>query len=379
MLVGTAALILVLSVFNGFEDLVVSLYDTFNPDLKITAKEGKVFVPDSIQWENIEKIEGVEAVSYTLEENALLKYRDDNDFIARLKGVDDRYIDVSQVDTAIIDGDFALKNGQTNFAVLGVGVAGLLGVNVHNEFAALKVFMPIRDKAISRTRPESAFTQSLIYPVGVFAIQQDFDSKYTIVPLRFMRQLLNYEKEVSGVEIALAATANVADVQSQVQRILGDTYWVKDRYQQDEFLYKVMRTEKWAVYLILTFILLVAAFNMVGSLSMLVIEKKRDIGILKAMGATKQFIRRLFLTEGVLLAMVGGMLGMFLAFVLCVLQQKFALLKLQGESFLIEAYPVSMRLGDFVLVFVTVSIIAILASVFPANRAAEQSQLLQEE
>lgn len=379
MLVGTAALILVLSVFNGFEDLVVSLYDTFNPDLKITAKEGKVFAPDSIQWAEIQELEGVEALSYTLEENALIKYRDDNDFIARLKGVDDNYVEVSQVDTAIIDGDFALKNGQTNFAVLGVGVAGLLGVNVHNEFTALKIFMPRRDQAVSRTRPESAFTQALIYPVGVFAIQQDFDSKYTIVPLRFMRQLLNYENEVSGVELALAPTANVAEVQSQVQGILGEAFWVKDRYQQDEFLYKVMRTEKWAVYLILTFILIVAAFNMIGSLSMLVIEKKHDIGILKAMGASKQFIRRLFLTEGVLLSMIGGLSGMFIAFVICVLQQKFSLLKLQGQSFLIEAYPVSMRLGDFVLVFITVSIIAILSSLFPANRAAEQSQLLKEE
>ncbi len=378
MMVGTMALLLVLSVFNGFEDLVTSLYNTFNPDIKITAKKGKTFEPDSLQVLQIKNLEGVTAVSKVLEENAQLQYKDKFN-IFRLKGVDDAYTDVSQVDTAMVEGEFKLTDGYKNYAVIGAGVEGILGVNIMNQFQKLKVYMPRRDVKVSTLRPETAFKQDLLSPIGTFFIQQDFDSKYVIVPLRFMRDLLAYKTAVSALEVAIAPNAKPATVQAQIQRILGDGFHVQDRYQQDAFLYKVMRTEKWAVYLILTFILVVAAFNIIGSLSMLVIEKSRDIGILKAMGATKNFIRRLFLLEGMLLALTGATLGCLLSVIICLVQQHFKILKLQGASFLIDAYPVSMRFGDFALVFVTVVIISLFASIFPANRAAEQSQLLQGE
>jgi len=377
MLVGTAALLLVLSTFNGFEDLVTSLYDTFNPDLKVSAKMGKTFEADSTKIARIKQLDEVADISLVLEENALVQYNG-KQYIFRLKGVDAAYEKVTQIDTAVVEGNFELTNGYMNYAIVGSGVAALLGINVQNQFRKLQVYMPKREQKVSTMRPENAFKQDILVPHGVFFIQQDFDNKYIIVPLKFMLNLLNYENNVSAIEIDIKETANSEAAKAKIAAILGDDFHVKNRFEQDEFLYKVMRTEKWAVYLILTFILIVAAFNMIGSLSMLVIEKKRDIGILKAMGASKGFIKKIFLIEGILLSLIGAGLGVIIAVVLCLAQQHFKILSL-GESFLIDAYPVSMRIGDFVLVFVTVSIIATLASVFPAYRAAEQSQLLKED
>lgn len=380
MMVGTMALLLVLSVFNGFEDLVTSLYNSFNPDLKVEARIGKTFEVDSSTIYKLEHLPGVKAVSEVLEENALIRYND-KDMVGRLKGVDDKFIDVSGIDSTIVGGKYMLTDADSlNYAVVGLGIQAMLGVNIANQFSNLQIYMPRREGKVSTTSPENAFKQQIIYPIGVYAIQQDFDAKYTIVPLQFMRNLLDYDTpQVSALEIALLPNANMATVQTAVEQLLGKNFKVADRYQQDEFLYKVMRTEKWAVYLILTFILIIAAFNIVGSLSMLVIEKKHDLGILRAMGANSQFIRRVFMLEGILLGGVGGAMGMLLAFVICLAQQHFKLLRLAGDTFLIDAYPVSMRWFDFLMVGITVIIIALLAAYFPAQRATQQGELLQVE
>jgi lipoprotein-releasing system permease protein len=380
MMVGTMALLLVLSVFNGFEDLVTSLYNSFNPDLKVETRIGKTFEVDSSTIYKLEQLPGVKAVSEVLEENALLRYND-KDMVGRLKGVDDKFIDVSGIDSTIVGGKYMLTDADSlNYAVVGLGIQAMLGVNIDNQFSRLEIYMPRREGKVSTTSPENAFKQQVIYPIGVYAIQQDFDAKYTIVPLQFMRNLLDYDTpQVSALEIALLPNANMATVQTAVEQLLGKDFKVADRYQQDEFLYKVMRTEKWAVYLILTFILIIAAFNIVGSLSMLVIEKKHDLGILRAMGANSQFIRRVFMLEGILLGGVGGFMGMLLAFVICLAQQHFKLLRLAGDTFLIDAYPVSMRWFDFLMVGITVIIIALLAAYFPAQRATQQGELLQVE
>lgn len=380
MMVGTMALLLVLSVFNGFEDLVTSLYNSFNPDLKVETRIGKTFEVDSSTIYKLEQLPGVKAVSEVLEENALLRYND-KDMVGRLKGVDDKFIDVSGIDSTIVGGKYMLTDADSlNYAVVGLGIQAMLGVNIANQFSRLEIYMPRRQGKVSTTSPENAFKQQVIYPIGVYAIQQDFDAKYTIVPLQFMRNLLDYDTpQVSALEIALLPNANMATVQTAVEQLLGKDFKVADRYQQDEFLYKVMRTEKWAVYLILTFILIIAAFNIVGSLSMLVIEKKHDLGILRAMGANSQFIRRVFMLEGILLGGVGGFMGMLLAFVICLAQQHFKLLRLAGDTFLIDAYPVSMRWFDFLMVGITVIIIALLAAYFPAQRATQQGELLQVE
>jgi lipoprotein-releasing system permease protein len=380
MMVGTMALLLVLSVFNGFEDLVTSLYNSFNPDLKVEARIGKTFEVDSSTIYKLEHLPGIKAVSEVLEENALLRYND-KDMVGRLKGVDDKFIDVSGIDSTIVGGKYMLTDADSlNYAVVGLGIQAMLGVNIDNQFSRLEIYMPRRQGKVSTTSPENAFKQQVIYPIGVYAIQQDFDAKYTIVPLQFMRNLLDYDTpQVSALEIALLPNANMVTVQTAVEQLLGKDFKVADRYQQDEFLYKVMRTEKWAVYLILTFILIIAAFNIVGSLSMLVIEKKHDLGILRAMGANSQFIRRVFMLEGILLGGVGGFMGMLLAFVICLAQQHFKLLRLAGDTFLIDAYPVSMRWFDFLMVGITVIIIALLAAYFPAQRATQQGELLQVE
>ena len=380
MMVGTMALLLVLSVFNGFEDLVTSLYNSFNPDLKVEARIGKTFEVDSSTIYKLEHLPGIKAVSEVLEENALLRYND-KDMVGRLKGVDDKFIDVSGIDSTIVGGKYMLTDADSlNYAVVGLGIQAMLGVNIDNQFSRLEIYMPRRQGKVSTTSPENAFKQQVIYPIGVYAIQQDFDAKYTIVPLQFMRNLLDYDTpQVSALEIALLPNANMVTVQTAVEQLLGKDFKVADRYQQDEFLYKVMRTEKWAVYLILTFILIIAAFNIVGSLSMLVIEKKHDLGILRAMGANSQFIRRVFMLEGILLGGVGGAMGMLLAFVICLAQQHFKLLRLAGDTFLIDAYPVSMRWFDFLMVGITVIIIALLAAYFPAQRATQQGELLQVE
>ena len=380
MMVGTMALLLVLSVFNGFEDLVTSLYNSFNPDLKVETRIGKTFEVDSSTIYKLEHLPGIKAVSEVLEENALIRYND-KDMVGRLKGVDDKFIDVSGIDSTIVGGKYMLTDADSlNYAVVGLGIQAMLGVNIANQFSRLEIYMPRRQGKVSTTSPENAFKQQIIYPIGVYAIQQDFDAKYTIVPLQFMRNLLDYDTpQVSALEIALLPNANMATVQTAVEQLLGKDFKVADRYQQDEFLYKVMRTEKWAVYLILTFILIIAAFNIVGSLSMLVIEKKHDLGILRAMGANSQFIRRVFMLEGILLGGVGGAMGMLLAFVICLAQQHFKLLRLAGDTFLIDAYPVSMRWFDFLMVGITVIVIALLAAYFPAQRATQQGELLQVE
>ena len=207
MIGGTMALLLVLSVFNGFEDLVKSLYNTFNPDVKVTVKQGKTFAPDSVKLLQLRALPGVAAVSEVLEENALLQYNDRKG-IYRLKGVDGEFVKVSQVDTALYQGKFILESGETNYAISGIGVEHALGINIYNEFTPIKVFMPKRKGKASKLRPENAFTQDRIYAGGSFAIQQDFDSKFVIVPMRFMRQLLSYDKEVSALEIALQPDAD---------------------------------------------------------------------------------------------------------------------------------------------------------------------------
>lgn len=365
----SASLVILLSVMNGFEDLVSSLYNTFNPEFKVQPNKGKVFAPNKKQIQAISDIEGVLVVSQVLEENALVQYKE-RDQIARLKGVDEVYNFATQIDSAIIDGSFTLQQDSFNYAVIGVGVEGRLGININNRFARLKVFMPNRVGKVSRMRPETAFKQQNLYLSGVFAIQQEFDAKYVFVPLAFMHQLLDYENEISALEIAIRPDGNTTKIQQQIADIMGSDFTVKNRYQQDEVLYKIMRSEKLVMFLILTLVLAIAAFNIVGSLSMLVIEKKQDIAILKAMGADNNFIRNVFLSLGVLLGSSGAFIGLLIGFVVCSIQQYFGLIQIQGNSFLIDAYPVSMRFTDFILVLLTVFFISLLASFFPAYRAA---------
>ncbi len=378
IMVATFSFILVLSVFNGFEDFVSSLYNTFNPDFKIEVKKGKFFTLEEDQLDKIIELPGVKAAAAVLEENAVVMYKE-KPLIVTIKGVDQQYRQVSMVDTTIVHGEFLLQEDDQDFAVIGFGVEAMLGIRLFNQFDPLYIYLPKRNAKTSSLNPENAFEKKPIIAAGTFSIQADFDSRYVIVPLRFARDLMKRETAVSTYEIALANGARSADVQMQIASIIGDDYVVKDRYQQDEFMYKVMQAENWAVYAILSFILLITGFNIIGSLSMLVLEKRKDIGILKAMGADHQLISRIFLLEGLLLGGIGALVGMVLATIVCLIQMHFEVIKLSGNTFLIDAYPVSLRSSDFVWVSITVVVITLLASYFPAKKAAAQSQLIAAE
>lgn len=369
MLVGSLGLIIVLSVFNGFEGLVISLYNSFNPEFTITPKTGKSFIPDSSALRKLSDMPEVRAFSKVIEENALLTYGD-NQKIAVIKGVDTDYGEISGIDSSIYNGVFLLRQGDQEFAVIGAGIEQSLGVNYEDPFGLITIYIPKKGKS-AVYNPEDAFNRDVIRPAGSFAIQADFDSKYIFVPFEYAQRLTGYTQEISSLEVALRPGVNADDLQVKLEALFGNRFDVRNRLQQNVTLYKVMKTEKWAVYAILTLILIIAAFNIIGSLSMLVIEKKKDISILRTMGADEKLIQKIFLYEGMLLSFIGCITGFTLALIIIVLQQEFQLLRIGGGSFVIDAYPVEMEPGDFLLVFVTVMVIGLIAAWFPSYRAAK--------
>ncbi len=363
--VGTMALIVVLSVFNGFEDVIKSLYVTFNADLQVTPVAGKTIHYNDFPYDDINDIQGVSGLSEVVEEDALFKYRD-KQHIARIKGVSDNFIELSRIDTTIVNGSFILKEGNSDFAVVGAGIAWYLDIYPQNITNLLSIFVPRRGNA-SSFNFENAFNNKAVHPTGVFSIQQEFDSRYVFVPLGFARELLDYTDEVTSIEIRYEPNADGDDIQSKVQSILGQGYNVKNRFQQNESLFKILHSEKTAIFLILVFILILSSFNMIGSLSILIVEKNKDIGILTSMGADLKLIRTIFITEGVLISFLGSVTGLILGFVILIMQQSFGLLQLgAGDgAFVISAYPVSIQLLDFVYVFVTVLAIGFFATIYP--------------
>lgn len=368
--VGAFALIVVLSTFNGFENLATSLYNSYYPDLAITPARGKTFADDKALEEKIEETGVVQALSRTLEENAYVKYID-KDYICTIKGVDAKYNDVTNVKSHVKIGQFILRDSATQYAVVGANVYAALNVDVEHPLYSLQVTVPRKGKG-SALLPEDAFVFRDVVPAGVFSIQQEFDSKYVFVSLEFAAELLGAEHEVSSYEIKLNPGADLDKAKNNIQKQIGIAYVVKTRYEQRETIYRVMRLERWAVYAILAFILLIISFNIIGSLSMLVIEKQSDISILMAMGADRGMIQKIFLLEGVLSALIGAAVGIFLATILCLLQIKYEFLKLSGgdNSFVVQGYPVKLKLEDYLLTLFTVVMIALIASYFPARKAA---------
>ncbi len=372
--VGAFALIVVLSTFNGFESLATSLYNAFYTDLTVTAIKGKTFT-DDIQLRNkLISSPHVAALSRTLEENAYIKYID-KDYICTVKGVDDKYNDVTDVKSHIKMGKFMLSDSFNQYAVVGANVYAALNVNVERSVYPLQITVPKKGKGTA-IMPEDAFTFRDVVPGGVFSIQQEFDSKYVFVSLEFASELLGLEHDVSAYEIKLKPDADLNAAKEEIQKLAGSTYAVKTRYEQRETIYRVMRLERWAVYAILAFIMLIISFNIIGSLSMLVIEKQSDISILMAMGADRSMIQRIFLLEGVLSASIGAIVGIILATILCLLQMKYEFLKLSGgdNSFVIQGYPIKLKIDDYLLTFITVVIIALVAAYFPARKASESVQ-----
>lgn len=378
ILIGTAALILVLSVFNGFEGLVKSLYSSFYPDLKITPAAGKEMVLTPEQLTKLKSVQGIKAVSRVVEEKAMLM---NGDFQANayLKGVDDKYTAVTGVHERIAKGAFDVGDSANPKLVMGAGIENAVGVQSDRNLNTVTVYTG-RKGSVDLQNPLNSVSSGLAFPSGTFVIQKEFDDRYVLTNLDFVKQLLGMQPDAySAAEIALLPGSNAEAVSGAVSRLLGDGYTVQTRYQQNASLYAVMRMEKWVIYAILSLILVVAAFNMIGALTMLVLEKKKDISVLHALGASKTLVQKIFLSEGFLLAFIGGGVGMLLALVLALLQIRFKLIPLQGGSFLIDYFPVQLKAADFLLVGITVIVIAFLASWIPACKAANQPFLLREE
>ncbi len=366
--VGTMALIVVLSVFNGFESLVSSLYNSFNPDLEITVKKGKTFSPALVNADSIREIPGVLHITEVVEENALLK-NGSRQFIARIKGVDENFTLMTSVDSAIIDGRYSLEKGTQACGVFGAGVSYHLGVFPSDFAEPVAIYVPSRTGSF-KPGLEQPFNQGNVIPAGVFSIQQEFDVSIVLVPLWFARELLEYSDEVTALEIGLAPGADERKVKAAITAIAGDDYHVKDRYEQEELLYKIMNAEKWIIFLILAFILMIATFNVIGSLSMLIIDKQKDIAVLHSMGAGHKLIKRIFLFEGMLISMSGAIAGLLLGGLLCWIQQEFGIIRLgEGDGlFIIDAYPVLIKGVDFIYVFITVFVIGYFAAWLPVKR-----------
>jgi lipoprotein-releasing system permease protein len=364
--VGTMALVVVLSVFNGFEDLIKSTYNAFDPDIKITPEKGKTFVVDEDQrFQNVKKLAGVEVFCEVLEENALIRY-DEKQYIGRVKGVPDNFAALSGVDSMITNGKFALHGENKEMAVMGRGLAYFLSVSL-NLVEPLVIYVPKRGQT-AMVNPRSAFNRKYIFPSGIFSTQPEYDKQYVIVPLDFARDLLDYKNEATAVEIKVADGYSMNEVETRLEEMLGNDYEVKNRYEQHEVFYKVMQSEKWYIFLILTFILIVASFNVIGSLTMLIIDKKEDIVILRSLGSSLKTIRRIFFLEGWMISLIGALAGTGIGLFICWLQETFGLLRLgQSGSFVVDYYPVDIQMLDVLGVFATVLAIGFIAAYYPVR------------
>lgn len=378
IVVGTTALIMVLSVFNGFEGIVKSFYSSFYPDIKISAAAGKQIVLTEQQLAELRGMKNVNAFTLIAEEKALLQ-NGENQSLIHLKGVDSAYSTVTGLPQHIIRGDFNTGSAEQPLLVLGAGIENAVGVQSDRNIFPLTIYMPRKDE-VSLSDPLKSINADTINTSGTFVIQQEFDDKYAITNLDFVRTMLEMEPDhFTALEMKISADADPEEMQEIISAKLGKDYLVQTRYEQNKSLYNVMQAEKWVIYAILSLILVVAAFNMIGSLTMLVLEKKKDITVLHALGADKGLIRRIFLSEGILLAGIGGITGMLLAGFLTWLQLTYKLVPLEGGSFVINYFPVKLKLMDFVLVSATVMVIAIIAAYIPANKAANQQFLIREE
>jgi lipoprotein-releasing system permease protein len=385
IVIGTTSLILVLSVFNGFEGLVKSLYSSFYPDVKISAASGKQIILTPGQLHKIKSIKGVEAVSLVVEEKALLQNKayeaDSADYqsLIFLKGVDSNYTSVTTVARHLIGGNFNTGTEDNPLLILGAGVENAVQVRSESNIRPLAVYMP-RKGQVNLDDPIQSLSTEAVNTSGTFMIQQDFDNKYAITNLAFVKRMLVMDENAyTGAEIAVTNGTDADDVRDEIKNLLDKNYTVQNRFEQNASLFSVMRIEKWIIYAILSLILIVAAFNMVGALTMLVLEKKQDISVLHALGASRSFIQKIFLSEGLLLAIIGGGTGMILAFLIGIIQTKYHLIALRGSTFMIDYFPVKMVLSDFLLVALTIVMIALIASWIPARKAALQQFQLREE
>lgn len=365
MAIGTIGLIIGLSGFNGFDSLIKSLFSTFDADLKITLAEGKSFDAADPVFAEIRHHRDVIYYSEVVEDNALLRY-ENRQVLATIKGVSDDFTKMTGLDTMIVEGKFKLTDGNKQFAVIGQGVAYFLSAGLKQQ-NPINIYVPQKGRK-SGSSLDGSFNQGYIYLAGVFSVQQELDSKYMIVPISFAREIFDMKGKVNSMELKLKTGADVQQVQEAISAKLGSRFIVKTRYQQHDYLYKTMQGEKYAVYLILILILVIASFNIVGSLTMLIIDKKEDIAILQSMGAGKLLIRNIFLFEGWSISLLGALIGTVVGIAICQAQITYGFVKLQGGgSFIIDSYPMKIIPMDILLIFCSVILIGFLAAWLPVK------------
>ena len=368
------AMVILLSVFNGFEGLIKSMYRSFDPDIRITPVRGKVFPIDSLPRERFLAIDGVRDAAYALEDNAVFEYRDRQAF-GTMCGVDSLYRQVVPLDSLRTEGVFQLQFGDFPEAYVGQGMAYALGIRV-NLNSPISVYVPRRGR-VSPLLPYSFYKKQNIFPSGVFALEAEVDGKYVIVPLHFAQELLDYPGQASSVAIRLEADASPQRVQQQIGQWLGDDYKIQSRYQQKESFYRIMMYEKWGIYFIILLVLVIASFSLIGSLVMLIIEKRKDSQTLVTMGADTKLLRKIFVAEGMLIYLIGAGGGLLLGVVLALAQQHFGFLKLSGETFLIDAYPVEVHPSDLAWVIVTFVSVSYLISVLTVRAMIPKKEISQ--
>ena len=355
--VGSFALIVVLSAFNGLEKVISSMNNRLTPDLQIAAVKGKTIDLSTFPLDQLKDIQGVDYVVPTITEDALFR-ANDKQHIGQVKGVGLEYQNLRRLNEIIYGNErLQLSDGEHDFAVPGAGVAWYLGVNAYNPYAMVRVYVPKRGNA-SLMNLENSFNSDVLTVRSVFSTEQEQDEKLVLVPFNWLSELLEYENKASNVELFTAPNADINKVKKSVSAIVGEDFNVKNQQEQQETLYRIMRSEKWAVYVILTFILILATFNVVGSLSMLMIDKRKDTEILKSMGADNRLIQKIFMNEGLLISVAGGIIGLLLGIILVLLQQQFGFVKFgTGGNYVVEAYPVLLKIKDVLLIFATILVV----------------------
>ncbi len=356
--VGSFALIVVLSAFNGLEKVISSMNSRLTPDLQISPVKGKTIDLTAFPLGQVKDIQGIEYVIPTITEDALFR-ANDKQHIGQVKGVELEYQQIDRINDIVFgdDGLVLSDDDEHDFAVPGAGVAWSLGINAYNPYAMVRVYVPKRGNA-SQMSLENSFNSDVLTIRSIFSTEQEQDEKLVLVPFDWLSELLEYENKATNVELFLAPNADANRVKKSVTALIGEDFSVKNQQEQQETLYKIMRSEKWAVYVILTFILILATFNVVGSLSMLMIDKRKDTEILKSMGADNRLIQRVFMNEGLLISVAGGIIGLLLGIILVLLQQQFGFVKFgTGGNYVVDAYPVLLKLKDVLLIFATILVV----------------------
>jgi len=369
--VGTAALIIILSVFNGFEGLIKNYLNNFNPDIKVTLSEGKHFSVEDKQLSEIKSIKGILHVSRVIEEVALFEYNE-NQKAGIIKGVDEEYTNVTQIDSSLRTGKFITDKAEVNYAVFGSGMATDLNLNTLDRLTPVTVYVPRRKK---KSMLDKDFKLSNIYPSGSFSDKNENDYTYVLASHKMVSKLLERKDLVSALEIKVDES-KTESVKKDIAKIMGEGYDIKDRLMQDETHLKIMNIEKWMSVLLVSLILILLAFNMIGSIWMIVLDKKKDISILKTMGFTPSGIKNIFLAEGILISTIGLIIGCVISLIFYLLQKNFGLVGIP-DGFIVDAYPIELRLNDFILAAVIVLSIGLLASFPPALSASKISNYIR--